>query len=474
MRGMSVEQDARESAPLITLYEREDSIAVPLLSQLRMAGYDVRSARTPVELFDILAKNLVTLVLVDLGAATAGRREFWVALDAQRRGRNVEVLTFRFSAPASDFDLDIEPSSRAIADVEIHSAHEFQRIIEAVRQRTPLNGPAPSLAVSYAPDGAIQPLGAALGIASPPYSAHSAPMYPSQPRGIGAYGSVPPGGYQAPQPAGYAEHAETTPFPPAAFGPPSVAYGQQPTPFAMPQPLSQLNGQSAPFANSPFAHPTNSNPFGADVTTSPFAQPYDSNPFSHELSAPSTPPSPFAPSPFAPSPFAPSPFTQTQHGVNPFSPMPQSGSSAPSTPSSWAAMSGGYVADSLGFAGWQTPNPGPDSFGSEPGARQPYAPPSQMAVTHRPASTPQPPIFQDAWTPPDTSDDMETGVLSEEAFRSGSDAWAPPAGSQPRSANAWSAASLAAAPRRFTAELWLRRTPLGCPAREQRRAQSRL
>src|SRR5579864_1762238 len=94
MRGMPVEQDARASAPLITLFERDDSIAVPLLSQLRMAGYDVRSARTPVELFDILGKNLVTLVLVDLGAATAGRREFWVALDAHRRGRSaMQVLT---------------------------------------------------------------------------------------------------------------------------------------------------------------------------------------------------------------------------------------------------------------------------------------------------------------------------------------------------------------------------------------------
>src|SRR5487761_2616192 len=112
MRGMPVEQDARISAPLITLFERDDAIAVPLLSQLRMAGYDVRSARTPVELFDILGKNLVTLVLVDLGAATAGRREFWVALDAQRRGRaSMQVLTFRYTLPANDLDLEFEPSA---------------------------------------------------------------------------------------------------------------------------------------------------------------------------------------------------------------------------------------------------------------------------------------------------------------------------------------------------------------------------
>src|SRR5579862_6680745 len=86
-RATMAPEGSASTAPLVVLFERDDAIAVPLLSQLRMAGYDVRAARTPVDLFDLLSKHLVSLVLVDLGAATAGRREFWVALDAQRRGR---------------------------------------------------------------------------------------------------------------------------------------------------------------------------------------------------------------------------------------------------------------------------------------------------------------------------------------------------------------------------------------------------
>jgi hypothetical protein len=52
---------------------------------------------------------------------------------------------------------------------------------------------------------------------------------------------------------------------------------------------------------------------------------------------------------------------------------------------------------------------------------------------------PQPPVFQDAWTPPDTSENMETSLLPEEAFQGGSDPWDAPAGSQPRAADPWDA-----------------------------------
>lgn len=415
MRGMSVEQDASATAPLITLFERDDAIAVPLLSQLRMAGYDVRSARTPVELFDILAKNLVTLVLVDLGSAAAGRREFWVALDSHRKGRVTQALTFRYIAPANDFDLDFEPSSRAIADVEVHGAHEFQRIIEAVRQRAPLHGPAPSLSVSYTSDGAIQPLGAALGIASPPYGPYSSPSAPSSQRqmmgqmaGDYGYGGAPFGGFAPAQSSSFAAHAATTPFPPGAFGSSPLPYGQ-PTPVP-----------PAPFASSPFAAPASVNPFGVGSAPSPFAQPYDSNPFSHGLTSPAPPSSPFA---------------QTSHNGNPFSPMPQSEPSAPP----WGMGSGGYLADTPDFMNWQTPQPGPVSFGSEPGARSPFASPSQMAITHRPASS-QAPVFQDAWTPPETDTDMETTALTEDAFQPRVAEWSPPAWQGP-AADAWAATS---------------------------------
>lgn len=215
------------TAPLVVLFERDDTIAVPLLSQLRMVGYDVRAARTPVELFGMLGKQLVALVLVDLGNATAGRREFWVALDAQRRGRSLQVMTFRFISPANALDPDFEPSARALADVDVRGVHEFQKVLDGVRQRIPLNGPP----LGIAAPGSIPPIGATLGIPSPfsqpsysPYSQPSVPPYSSNP---------------------------------------------QPSPFAQ------------PLGASPFAQPAPSNPFGGGQSdnNSPFAQPYSVNPF---------------------------------------------------------------------------------------------------------------------------------------------------------------------------------------------------
>ncbi|HKV84428.1 MAG TPA: hypothetical protein VJN88_07725, partial [Ktedonobacterales bacterium] len=123
--GAILEADAGAStAPLVVLFERDDGVAVPLLSQLRLAGYDVRAARTPVELFDTLGKQFANLVLVDLGNATASRREFWVALDGQRRGKAIQVMTFRYVQPGSLLDGDFETSAKALADVEVHGAHE--------------------------------------------------------------------------------------------------------------------------------------------------------------------------------------------------------------------------------------------------------------------------------------------------------------------------------------------------------------
>lgn len=490
-----MEQDARASAPLITLFERDDSIAVPLLSQLRMAGYDVRSARTPVELFDILGKNLVTLVLVDLGAATAGRREFWVALDAQRRGRAMQVLTFRYLTPVSDLELDFEPSARAIADVEIHGAHEFQRVVDAVRQRAPLHGPPPSADISYTANGGIQPLGVALGLTPPPYSAqpgfgaYGAASAPSQqpgfapeyaqgyPQGFAAdqgYGyvgggfgmtpppaqqahgmsgySVPPGGF-APQgfmdspsaPSMYGFGApgqpgaamETAPisesvFAQAGFGP--GGFAGQPQPFG--QPLPQPHGVQS----SPFASPTAANPFSSDVITSPFAQPYVSNPFGSDASAPSNPVSPFTQgvgqsvNPFAQG-FGSGPEAGRGSGYG--APSAHSGPSfpglsQPSGPSMWGAGSGGYIASASGFSGWRTPDSGPDSFGSDPGAQHMFgATPSPMSGYSPLSAPPSAPAFQDVWTPPDGENEMETGALSEEAFRTSAEAWSA-ATSEPR------------------------------------------
>jgi CheY-like chemotaxis protein len=146
-------------APLILLFERNDAVAVPLIPQLRMAGYDVRAARIPVEVFDILSREKVDLVLIDLGNAAANRREFWVGLDSQRRNRNVHVLTFRYMATGETGEL--ESGLRvARADVEVQSAQGFGQLVEAIRARVPGAVPVAQFAARHA--------GAALSLAQWP------------------------------------------------------------------------------------------------------------------------------------------------------------------------------------------------------------------------------------------------------------------------------------------------------------------
>lgn len=340
------------TAPLVVLFERDDAIAVPLLSQLRMAGYDVRSSRTPVELFDVLGKQLVALVLVDLGVATAGRREFWVALDAQRRGRAIQVMTFRYTPPGGLYDMDFEQTARAIADVEVHGAHEFQMVIDAVRQRIPLHGgsnPMMSpgglgamglmggmgsmnvLGATSMPNaglpGGIAPIGAALGVPSPfmqpgmmgfggqatPFGAASGipnspsmpPQMPYDPSGAynpyGAYGvygppSMPP--EQHPMGAAYGAMFQQSPGAPQM--PPGFGPGLNNAPMAYPQQMPYPQGNMAPAFGQ---QGQQLNMYGAPAapgydTTSPFAHPANANPFSAEIDA-----SPFA-QPYNMNPFA--------------------------------------------------------------------------------------------------------------------------------------------------------------------------
>lgn len=283
MPGNGFADMGNTTSPLVVLFERDDTIAVPLLSQLRMAGYDVRAARTPVELFGMLGKQLVALVLVDLGNATAGRREFWVALDAQRRGRSLQVMTFRFISPANALDPDFDPAARALADVEVRGIHEFQKVLDGVRQRIQFNGAMPSMGSQ----GAIPPIGAAFGIPSP----FSQPSPQSQP----AYSPF------------------SNPFSQPSV-PPYSSNPQQPSPFAH------------PLGSSPFAQPAASNPFsdGQSDHGSPFAQPYSVNPFSTSMPSGSNGMSP-ASNPFG-HPSAPSdPFGAQRFEVPRFGAQPASG-----------------------------------------------------------------------------------------------------------------------------------------------------
>jgi hypothetical protein len=235
-------------APLIAVFERDDSMAVALLSQLRMVGYDVRGARTPVELFDIAQKHPIALILVDLGTAAAGRREFWVALDAQRRGRAIQVITFRVAADEWRMESEPDLSARALADVEVQGAHDLRPIIEATVQRVPLRGGAPGAA----PWGGI---GTTLG---------------SNPFGVNPQGFMPPG----------------APFLGNGMGPGVLgANGNGHLPNGYPGSYTLHVSATEPHAvppeaQSPFANPAGANPFSAaSGDVSPFDLPLSANPF---------------------------------------------------------------------------------------------------------------------------------------------------------------------------------------------------
>jgi hypothetical protein len=443
-RGAAPQNGSSGSAPLVTLFERDDAIAVPLLSQLRMAGYDVRASRTPVELFDTLSKSLVALVMVDLGSASAGRREFWVALDAQRRGRAIQVMTFRVISPHGDLDLDGEPSARAIADIEARGVHEFQRIIDGVRQRVPLHGApaAPGFAQpgfaqpgfaqpgfapvagagylpNYAPAGAIQPLGAALGMAPTPFAAQNAHVFnapaaaPAGWGGIAPLGVSPldqqPGGYALGQPQGnYNGYGQLGAMGSAPFDPRNQPYSV---------PLSSANGGAG---SSPFANPTPSNPFGPN--SSPFAQPYQSNPFGGQ-SSPLPSSQPFSSQPQSPAWQPPSTAPSPSWNSSPVSPLGPSGQ-AQGAPSSFPpgnyphGMPPSYppsAPSSVPPWGSSRIVASPTSFDSDP-----HYPNHGDYGALPPFETPSAPAFQDAWSPPTNdplSDDTPTGVVPEAVFQ---------------------------------------------------------
>ncbi|QBD79093.1 hypothetical protein EPA93_25155 [Ktedonosporobacter rubrisoli] len=123
--------------PHILLFERDQQLASLLTSELQLAGYECHSARTAVEVFDAIARHPVKLVLVNLAQAAAARREFWVALDGQRRGRGVQVLTFQCTNLAGYGSRDPEDRSSSNADLDIDGMIGLRQLVEAVRARIP-------------------------------------------------------------------------------------------------------------------------------------------------------------------------------------------------------------------------------------------------------------------------------------------------------------------------------------------------
>jgi hypothetical protein len=158
--------------PHILLFERDQQLAGLLVSEFQLAGYECHTARTAVEVFDAIARQPIRLVLVNLAQAAAARREFWVALETQRRGRGVQVLTFRCNNIAGYSSQDFEDRAHmATADVEVDGMLGVMNLVDAVRARVPLLAtstntmprmprtatPMPSMAVQQRPVQTPQP-----------------------------------------------------------------------------------------------------------------------------------------------------------------------------------------------------------------------------------------------------------------------------------------------------------------------------
>ena len=124
--------------PHILLFERDQQLTTLLTSEFQLAGYECHPARTAVEVFDAIARNPIRLVLVNLAQPAASRREFWVALETQRRGRGVQVLTFRCMNIAGYGSDDSEEASRTVlTDVEVDGMMGIMNLVNAVRARIP-------------------------------------------------------------------------------------------------------------------------------------------------------------------------------------------------------------------------------------------------------------------------------------------------------------------------------------------------
>lgn len=130
--------NVNSGGPHILLFERDQQLTTLLSGELVLAGYEVHTARTAVEVFDAIARFPVRLVMVNLAQAQAGRREFWVALDAQRRGRGVQVFTFRCTN-LGGYGPD-DPDERVetvLTDLEVDGMLGLVKLVDAVRARVP-------------------------------------------------------------------------------------------------------------------------------------------------------------------------------------------------------------------------------------------------------------------------------------------------------------------------------------------------
>lgn len=124
--------------PHILLFERDQQLTALFISEFQLAGYECHTARTAVEVFDAIARYPIRLVLVNLAQAAAARREFWVALDTQRRGRGVQILRFHCTNLAGYGARDSEERLQTtLADMEVDGMLGLMNLVDAVRIRVP-------------------------------------------------------------------------------------------------------------------------------------------------------------------------------------------------------------------------------------------------------------------------------------------------------------------------------------------------
>jgi hypothetical protein len=124
--------------PHIIIFERDQQLAALITNELQIVGYECHCSRTAVEVFDAIARFPVRLVLINLAQAAASRREFWVALDTQRRGSGIQVFTFHCSNLASYGPRDHNDYSQAsMADMEIDGMLGLMKLVNTIRARIP-------------------------------------------------------------------------------------------------------------------------------------------------------------------------------------------------------------------------------------------------------------------------------------------------------------------------------------------------
>src|SRR5437762_2244074 len=136
--GGSAVMNINSGGPHILLFERDQQLTALLASEFQLAGYECHPARTAVEVFDAIARYPIRLVLVNLAQPAASRPEFWVALDTQRKGRGIQVLTFRSTNIAGYGFYDSEDTSRTVlTDIEVDGMVGIMNLVDAVRSRIP-------------------------------------------------------------------------------------------------------------------------------------------------------------------------------------------------------------------------------------------------------------------------------------------------------------------------------------------------